>query len=85
LGPKVEGGARHLPGPWERVRGAAVIAGGLATGARAAVFGPLALLLLVMAALYLLFPYSAALVSALVSALVGSALAVRALSHRARG
>jgi len=38
-----------------------------------------------MAALYLLFPYSAALVSALVSALVGSALAVRALSHRARG
>ena len=85
LGPKVAGGARHLPGPWERVRGAAVIAGGLATGARAAVFGPLALLLLAMAALYLLFPYSAALVSALVSALVGSALAVRALSHRARG
>lgn len=85
LAPKVEGGAPHLPGPWERMRGAVVIAGGLATGARAAVFGPLALFLLALAVLFLLFPYSAALISAVVSALAGSALAVRALSHRTRG
>lgn len=75
----------HLRSPWERVRVAAVIAGGLAKGARAAVFGPLALLLLIMAVAFVLFPGPMAVAAAVLTGLAGTALAARALAHRERG
>ncbi|MBP6444447.1 MAG: hypothetical protein KA267_10530 [Gemmatimonadales bacterium] len=75
----------HVRSGWERVRVAAVIAGGLAQGARAAVFGPLALLLLLLAVAFVLFPATMALAAAILSGLAGAALATRALSHRERG
>lgn len=75
----------HLRSPWERVRGAVVIAGGLAQGARAALFGPLALLLLLVSAGFVLLPGPMALLAAVASGLAGAALATRALAHRERG
>ncbi len=77
--------ATHVPSTWERFRLAGVIAGGLAQGARAALFGPLALLLLAMALAFALVPGLMALLAAIGSALAGITLALRALSHRERG
>lgn len=75
----------HRRSPWERVRVAAVIAGGLAQGARAALFGPLALLLLLVAVGFVLFPGPMAVAAAILTGLAGTALATRALAHRERG
>ncbi len=75
----------HVAGPWERIRVAAVIAGGLAYGARAALFGPIALVLLVLSIAFALAPGAMALVAAVVSGIGAVALGVRALSHRERG
>ena len=67
-----------------RVR-AVVLLGSMIQGARAAIFGPLALLLLSAAAVFALLPRPSALVASGLSAVFGVALAVRALGHRARG
>jgi|CXWL01.1.fsa_nt_gi cardiolipin synthase len=75
----------HHRSRWERVRLAAVIAGGLAQGARAAVFGPLALLLLLVAVAFVLFPGPMAVAAGALTGLAGTALATRALAHRERG
>jgi len=85
LAPPPEGGGRHVPGLRERVRSAAIIAGSLVRGARAAIFGPLAAVLLTLAVAFILFPATMAVIAAILSALVGSAMAVRALAHRERG
>ena len=67
-----------------RVR-AVVLLGSMIQGARAAIFGPLALLLLLAAAVFAFLPRPSALVASGLSAIFGVALAVRALGHRARG
>jgi cardiolipin synthase A/B len=77
--------APHLPGFSERRRRAFVQASIVVRGARAAVFGPLAMLLLALSVLFFLLPVPSALAAAIASLLVGLALAVRALGHRARG
>ncbi|MES2304917.1 MAG: phospholipase D-like domain-containing protein [Gemmatimonadota bacterium] len=68
----------------ERRRQAIVTAGGLIRGARATLFGPLALVLLAAAALFVLFPVPAAYVAAGLATLTAAALIVRALGHRGR-
>lgn len=68
----------------ERRRQAIVTAGGLVRGARAALFGPLALVLLVAAALFIIFPVPAAYTAAGLGTLTAAALIVRALGHRGR-
>ena len=68
----------------ERRRQAIVTAGGLVRGARAALFGPFALVLLAAAALFLLFPVPAAYSAAALASLSAAALIVRALGHRGR-
>jgi cardiolipin synthase len=85
VAPAPEGDPLHVPGLRERVRGAAIVAGSLVRGARAAIFGPLAVLLLTLAVAFVLFPGPMAVAAAILSALVGGALAVRALAHRERG
>lgn len=77
--------SRHLPGFRERRRRAFVQASTVVRGARAAVFGPLAMLLLAVSVLFFLLPVPTALAAAIASLLVGLALAVRALGHRTRG
>jgi phosphatidylserine/phosphatidylglycerophosphate/cardiolipin synthase-like enzyme len=86
--------ARQTPqhGPIEHVRtfrerrGQALVrAAGLIQGARAALFGPLALILLAAAALFVVFPIPAAYVAATLGLLTAAALTVRALGHRERG
>jgi hypothetical protein len=67
-----------------RVR-AIVLLGSIVQGARAAIFGPLALILLVSAVLFAVFPKPMAWTSSLLAAAVGVALLVRALGHRSRG
>ena len=67
-----------------RVR-AVVLLGSMIQGARAAIFGPLALLLLLAAVMFALLPRPSALFASALSGLFGVALAVRALGHRARG
>ena len=67
-----------------RVR-AIVLLGSIVQGARAAIFGPLALILLVSAVLFAVFPKPMAWTSSLLAAAVGTALLVRALGHRSRG
>ncbi len=69
----------------ERRRQAVVRVNGLIRGARAALFGPLATLLLVVAVLFAIFPVSMALGAAVLSGLGGLSLLVRALGHRERG
>lgn len=69
----------------ERRTRAIVVLGSVIQGARAAIFGPLALVLLVSAVLFALFPGTMAFVAAVGSGLLGAALLVRALGHRARG
>lgn len=76
---------RHVRTFRERRRQAIVTVGGLVRGARAAVFGPLALVLLACAALFVLFPVPAAYVAAAAALAAGSTLAVRALAYRGRG
>ncbi|MGH7592393.1 MAG: phospholipase D-like domain-containing protein [Gemmatimonadales bacterium] len=67
-----------------RVR-AIVLLGSVVQGARAAIFGPLALILLVSALLFALFPRPMAWSASLLAGAAGMALLVRALGHRARG
>jgi phosphatidylserine/phosphatidylglycerophosphate/cardiolipin synthase-like enzyme len=67
-----------------RVR-AIVLLGSIVQGARAAIFGPLALILLVSAVLFAVFPKPMAWTSSLLAAAAGVALLVRALGHRSRG
>ncbi len=69
----------------ERRRRAIVMVGRLVYGARAAVFGPLALVLFVGGLLYALFPLVMAWISASISMAAAAALAVRAARHRQRG
>ena len=75
---------RHIRSSRERRRQAMVTAAGLVRGARAAVFGPLALVLLVAAALLVLFPVPAAYTAATLGTLMAAALIVRAIGHRGR-
>ena len=69
----------------ERRTRAIVLLGSMIQGARAAVFGPLALILLAAALLFALFPRPMAWLSSLLAGMAGAALLVRALGHRARG
>lgn len=66
----------------ERRRQAIVRAGGLIRGARAALFGPMALVLLTAAVLFLIFPTPTAYVAAGLSTLTAVALFIRAAGHR---
>lgn len=77
--------APHVPGSRERRRRAIVSVGGLVRGARAALFGPLALVLLVAAVLFALFPVAMAWGASALTALTGAALVLRASGHRRRG
>jgi cardiolipin synthase A/B len=67
-----------------RVR-AIVLLGSIVQGARAAIFGPLALILLISSVLFALFPKPMAWTSSLLAGAAGVALLVRALGHRSRG
>lgn len=75
---------RHVPSFRERRRRAVVTATSLLRGARAAVFGPLALLAFLGAVAFFLFPVPAAFVAGVLAVAGGAALLVRALGHRAR-
>ncbi|MGH7582632.1 MAG: phospholipase D-like domain-containing protein [Gemmatimonadales bacterium] len=75
----------HRPSIRERRTRAIVILGSVVQGARAAIFGPLALLLLAVAVLFAFFPRPMAWISAALSLVTGGALAVRAIGYRARG
>ncbi|MGH7522924.1 MAG: phospholipase D-like domain-containing protein [Gemmatimonadales bacterium] len=77
--------ARHSRSFRERRTRAIVLLGSILQGARAAIFGPLALILLVAALLFALFPRPMALISSLLAGLAGLALVVRAVGHRQRG
>lgn len=83
--PVGEAQGRHSRSFRERRVRAFVLLGSVIQGARAAIFGPLALVLLIAALLFALFPTPAAMVAAVLSFLFGAALLVRALGHRARG
>lgn len=67
-----------------RIR-AIVLLGSVIQGARAAIFGPLALVLLVAALLFAVFPKPMAWIASALAATFGAAMLVRALGHRARG
>ena len=82
--PPHEAPQRHRRTFRERRRQAIVTAGGLIRGARAALFGPLALVLLAAAALFLIFPAPAAYVAAGLSTLTAVALLIRAAGYRGR-
>jgi CDP-diacylglycerol--glycerol-3-phosphate 3-phosphatidyltransferase/cardiolipin synthase len=69
----------------ERRRQAIVRVNGLIRGARAALFGPLGIGLLVAAVLFAIFPIPMALGAAALCGLGGIALLVRARGHRERG
>lgn len=69
----------------ERRMRAAVELGSLIQGARAAIFGPLAIILLVLAALFAAFPRPMAWSASVVAGLLGAALTVRAMGYRDRG
>lgn len=83
--PMGEASAGHVRSLRERRVRAFVLLGSVIQGARAAIFGPLALVLLVSAALFALFPRPAALAAAVLSALFGGALVIRAVGHRSIG
>jgi phosphatidylserine/phosphatidylglycerophosphate/cardiolipin synthase-like enzyme len=74
--------ATHVMSARERRRRALISAGGLIRGARAALFGPLGLILILVAILFSLFPRPMAWVAAGSSAIMGIALLVRAKGHR---
>jgi cardiolipin synthase len=67
-----------------RIR-AIVLLGSMIQGARAAIFGPLALILLASAVLFAVFPKPMAWTASVLAATFGVATLVRALGHRARG
>lgn len=69
----------------ERRTRAIVVLGSVIQGARAAIFGPLALLLLVAAALFAIFPRPMAWTASGLTGVFGAAMLVRALGFRARG
>jgi cardiolipin synthase len=75
---------RHDRSLRERRQRAIILLTGILEGARAAVFGPLALILLVAAVLFAVFPLPMAWVSAVLAAVAGVALLVRAVGHRIR-
>lgn len=77
--------SRHVPGGRERRRRAITAVSGLVRGARAALFGPLAAVLLLSAVSFTLFPYIMSWVAAGLSAALGLMALVRALGHRDRG
>jgi cardiolipin synthase len=83
--PADEAASRHSRSFRERRVRAIVLLGSVIQGARAAIFGPLALILLVSAVLFALLPRPMACISCALCALFGAALLVRALGHRARG
>jgi cardiolipin synthase len=68
----------------ERRTRAIVNLGSIVQGARAAIFGPLAFLLLIAAALLALFPRPMAWGTSVLAAVSGVAMIVRALGHRGR-
>lgn len=76
---------RHSRSFRERRVRAIVLLGSVIQGARAAIFGPLALVMLVAAVLFAVFPRPMAWVAAALAATSGAAMLVRALGHRARG
>ncbi len=80
----------HFPAPHqrsfrERRRQAFVRVNGLIRGARAALFGPLAVGLLVVAVMFAIFPVPMALAAAAIFGMGGLALLVRALGYREHG
>lgn len=80
----------HFPAPHQRTfrerrRQAFVKVNGLVRGARAALFGPLAVGLLLAAVLFAIFPVPMALGAAAVCGMGGLALLVRALGYREHG
>ncbi|MFI5358340.1 MAG: phospholipase D-like domain-containing protein, partial [Opitutales bacterium] len=77
--------ARHSRTFRERRTRAIVLLGSMVQGARAAIFGPLALILLAAALLFAVFPRPMAWTASILAATVGGAMLVRALGHRARG
>ncbi len=77
--------ATHRPGRLERRRNAFLRAAVLARAAQAALLGPLALTLLVFAAILLVFPEVAAYTTAAIAAITGVTLLVTALARRPRG
>ncbi len=83
--PETASEGKHSPTSRELRRQALLQVSLLVRGARAAIFGPLALMLFVAAFLLVLFPLEAAYLSAALLGLSGAALVVRALGHRARG
>lgn len=78
-------GGRHDRSFRERRTRAIVILGSVLQGARAAIFGPLALVLLIVAVLFAIFPEVMAWVSAVAAAAAGVFLAIRAVGYRIRG
>jgi len=76
--------SRHSRSFRERRVRAIVLLGSVVQGARAAIFGPLALILLVAAVLFALFPKPMAWASSLLAGASGAALLVRAVGHRDR-
>ena len=76
---------RHSRSFRERRIRASVVLGSVIQGARAAIFGPLALILLVVAVLFAVFPRPMAWTASALAAAFGAAMLVRAVGHRARG
>jgi hypothetical protein len=83
--PVADAGRRHQRSFRERRTRAIILLGSILQGARAAIFGPLAFILLLSATLYATFPRQMGWISAFVTGLAGMALLVRAIGHRARG
>ncbi|MBA2291722.1 MAG: cardiolipin synthase B [Gemmatimonadales bacterium] len=83
--PNAPGTSPHVPGGRERRRRAITALSGLVRGARAALFGPLAAVLLLAAVSFTVFPYFMAWVAAVLCAGLGTMALVRALGHRDRG
>jgi cardiolipin synthase len=75
---------RHSRSFRERRIRAIVLLGSVIQGARAAIFGPLALALLVAAVLFAIFPRPMAWTASALSAAFGAAMLVRAVGHRTR-
>jgi cardiolipin synthase len=84
-GPSQASAGPHQRSFREQRTRAIVVLGSVLQGARAAVFGPLALLLLAASVLFFVFPRPMALVAAVVALLTGAAMVVRALGYRRRG
>ncbi len=83
--PNAGSSSRHIPGGRERRRRAITAVSGLVRGARAALFGPIAAVMLLAAVSFILFPYFMAWLAAALSGTLGLMALVRALGHRGRG